>query len=53
MLVTFLQKEADHKAAAEAVRRAVASALAELENVPADELVAARYAKFRAMGNFF
>ena len=45
--------QTDHRAAAEAVRRAVASALAELENVPADELVAARYAKFRAMGNFF
>jgi len=31
----------------------VLAALKELKGVPADELIEARYAKFRAMGNFF
>ena len=43
----------DHKAAAAAVKKAVLAALKELAGVPVDELVEARYAKFRAMGNFF
>ena len=43
----------NHKAAAAAVKKAVLAALAELADVPADDLVAARYAKFRAMGNFY
>ncbi len=43
----------DHAKAAAAVKKAVLAALAELADVPADELVAARYAKFRAMGNFY
>ncbi|MBR4654199.1 MAG: acetyl-CoA carboxylase carboxyltransferase subunit alpha [Kiritimatiellae bacterium] len=41
------------RAAALAVRKAVLKALAELANTPVDSLVAARYAKFRAMGNFY
>ena len=40
------------KVAAENVRKAVVKALRELVQVPVDELVAARYDKFRAMGNF-
>ncbi len=43
----------DHAAAAAAVKKAVLAALKELAGVPVDELVEARYAKFRAMGNFF
>ncbi len=43
----------DHKAAALAVKKAVLAALKELAQVPVDELVDRRYAKFRAMGNFF
>ncbi len=43
----------DHVKTAAAVKKAVLAALAELADVPADELVAARYAKFRAMGNFY
>ncbi len=42
----------DHAKTAAAVKKAVLAALAELADVPADDLVAARYAKFRAMGNF-
>ena len=42
-----------HAAAAAAVKKAVVVALRELEGVPLDELVAKRYAKFRAMGNFY
>ena len=42
-----------HAAAAAAVKKAVVAALRELEGVPLDELVAKRYAKFRAMGNFY
>ena len=45
--------QANHKAAALAVKKAVVAALKELAKVPVDELVEARYAKFRAMGNFF
>lgn len=43
----------DHAKAAAAVKKAVLDALSELDGVPVDELVAARYAKFRAMGNFY
>ena len=39
--------------AAAKVKDAVLKALKELNGVPADELVERRYAKFRAMGNFF
>jgi len=42
----------NHAAAAAAVKKAVLAALKQLAKVPVDELVAARYAKFRAMGNF-
>ena len=45
--------QANHKAAALAVKKAVLAALEDLSKVPADELVEARYAKFRAMGNFY
>ena len=43
----------NHKAAALAVKKAVLAALKELAKVPVDQLVDARYAKFRAMGNFY
>ena len=43
----------NHKAAALAVKKAVLSALKELSKTPPDKLVEARYAKFRAMGNFY
>ncbi len=43
----------DVKAAAEAVKKAVVAAIRALKAVPVDELVEARYAKFRRMGNFF
>jgi len=43
----------NHRAAALAVKQAVLAALAELAKVPVDELVERRYAKFRAMGNFY
>ena len=43
----------NHKAAALAVKKAVLAALKELEKIPVDQLVDARYAKFRAMGNFY
>ncbi len=43
----------NHKAAAANVKKAVLAALMELKGVPVDELIEARYAKFRAMGNFF
>ena len=42
----------DHAATCLAVRKAVVAALDELVELPTDELLAARYAKFRAMGNF-
>jgi len=41
------------KAAALAVKKAIVKALAELAKQPLDALVDARYAKFRAMGNFY
>jgi acetyl-CoA carboxylase carboxyl transferase subunit alpha len=43
----------DHKAAAQFVKKAVVAALKDLAKVPVADLVAARYAKFRAMGNFY
>ena len=43
----------NHKATALAVKKAVLAALKELAKVPLDKLVEARYAKFRAMGNFY
>ena len=43
----------NHKAAAFAVKKAVLAALKELAKIPVDQLVDARYAKFRAMGNFY
>ena len=45
--------QTNHKAAALAVKKAVVAALKELAKVPVDKLVDARYAKFRAMGNFY
>ena len=45
--------QTDHKAAAMAVKKAVLAALRELASIPVDALVDGRYAKFRAMGNFF
>ena len=41
------------KRAVELVEGGVLAALKELKGVSADELIEARYAKFRAMGNFF
>ena len=43
----------NHKAAAANVKKAVLAALRKLKGVPVDELIEARYAKFRSMGNFF
>ena len=43
----------NHRAAALAVKRVVLAALKELAKIPVDQLVDARYAKFRAMGNFY
>ena len=43
----------NHKAAALAVKKAVLAALKELVKIPVDKLIDARYAKFRAMGNFY
>ena len=45
--------QTDHAKAAAAVKKAVLSALAELSKMNLDDLVKARYAKFRAMGNFY
>ena len=45
--------QTNHKAAALAVKKAVLAALKDLAKISADELVDARYAKFRAMGNFY
>jgi acetyl-CoA carboxylase carboxyl transferase subunit alpha len=42
----------NHKAAANAVRKAVLAALKELAKVPVDELVERRYEKIRSYGNF-
>ena len=43
----------NHAAAAANVKKAVLKALASLKDVPPDELLDRRYAKLRAMGNFF
>ena len=43
----------NHAAAAAAVKKAVLKALKALKGVPVDELLNRRYAKLRAMGNFF
>jgi len=43
----------NHKAACTAVRKAVVAALKELTKLPVDALVEKRYAKLRAMGNFY
>lgn len=43
----------DHAMMAAAVKEAVLASLKELAGVPADELLEHRYAKFRAMGNFY
>ena len=42
----------DPKAAAKAVKKAILAALKDLAKMPSEDLPAARYAKFRAMGNF-
>ena len=42
----------NHKAAANAVRKAVLAALKDLAKVPVDELVERRYEKIRSYGNF-
>ena len=43
----------NHRAAALAVKKAVLAARKELAKIPVDQLLDARYAKFRAMGNFY
>ena len=43
----------DHAATARAVKKGGVAALRELVDVPVDELVERRYAKLRAMGNFY
>src|SRR5215510_10707385 len=43
----------DWDAAAELLRKALITRLAELDGLPADQIVQHRYAKFRRMGNFF
>ena len=43
----------NHKAAALAVKKAVLAALKDLVKISVEKLVDARYAKFRAMGNFY
>jgi acetyl-CoA carboxylase carboxyl transferase subunit alpha len=42
----------DHRAACENVKKAVLAALKELKKLDIDELVARRYEKLRAMGDF-
>ncbi|MBO7166622.1 MAG: acetyl-CoA carboxylase carboxyltransferase subunit alpha [Kiritimatiellae bacterium] len=44
---------ANHKATALAVKKAVLAAIKELAKLPTDKLIDERYAKFRAMGNFY
>ena len=46
-------RAAENAAAAANVKKAVLKALASLKGVPPDELLDRRYAKLRAMGNFF
>jgi len=43
----------NHELAAANVKKAVLKALASLKDVPADELLEKRYAKLRALGNFY
>ena len=43
----------NHKLAAANVKKAVLKALGELRGISPDELLARRYAKLRAMGNFY
>jgi len=43
----------NHKTACAAVKKAVLAALADLKKLDLDELLEKRYAKFRAMGNFY
>lgn len=43
----------NHKAAASAVKKAILAALKELDGIAPDVLVEKRYAKLRAMGNFY
>ncbi len=43
----------NHKAAANAVRKAVLAALRDLAKVPVDDLVESRYEKIRSYGNFY
>ena len=43
----------DAEGAAMAVKKAVVAAIRALKDIPVNELVEARYAKFRRMGNFF
>ena len=42
----------DHRAACENVKKAILAALKELKKLDIDELVARRYEKLRAMGDF-
>jgi acetyl-CoA carboxylase carboxyl transferase subunit alpha len=44
---------ANHKQAAAFVKKAIVKALKELQSLPVDKLIDERYAKFRAMGNFY
>lgn len=44
---------ANPRKAAEMVKKAILLALKEVKSIPVEKLVAARYAKLRAMGNFF
>jgi acetyl-CoA carboxylase carboxyl transferase subunit alpha len=43
----------NHKLAASNIKKAIVAQLKELCAMPVDQLVEARYAKLRAMGNFF
>ena len=43
----------NHRAACAEVKKAVLAALAELKRIPVPELLEQRYAKLRAMGNFY
>lgn len=42
----------NHRAAANAVRKAVLAALKDLAKIPVDELIERRYEKIRSYGNF-
>ncbi|MGN0832393.1 MAG: acetyl-CoA carboxylase carboxyltransferase subunit alpha [Kiritimatiellia bacterium] len=45
--------QTNHRAACAEVKKAVLAALAELKRIPVSELLEQRYAKLRAMGNFY